>query len=102
MIIINLSFIFSLLAHIIPGLLLIAIVYIGDHPYACVALVTASLGFNGAATQTNLQNPHDLAPNLAGTIYSIVNFIGLTTGFITPLVTTYFTQEQVNSISEKC
>lgn len=55
--------IIKLLAHIIPGLLLILLTYVGSNPYVCVAIITLSLGFNGASTVTNLQNAQDLAPN---------------------------------------
>lgn len=83
-------------AHVIPGLLLAVICYIGDHPYICVALITFSLGFNGAATITNLQNSQDLAPNYAGSLYGIINFCATTSGFISPAVVGYFTAEQVS------
>lgn len=53
------------------------------------------MGSNGAATLTNLVNHQDLAPNYAGTLYGIANGIGNTAGFITPLVTAYFTQNGV-------
>lgn len=86
-------------AHIIPGLLLIAISYIGNRPYWCVAIITASLGMNGASTLTNLQNSQDLAPNFAGSLYSIINFVGTSTGFISPMVVGYFTQERVSIAS---
>lgn len=43
-------------AHILPGLCLIGLVYVGHHPYWCVAVITISLGLNGASTLTNLQN----------------------------------------------
>lgn len=46
---------------------------------------------------TNLQNSQDLAPNYAGTVYGIVNFVGTTSGFITPLVVSHFTAERVIS-----
>lgn len=85
-----------LTAHIIPGLLLLSLTYVGDNAYACVALITISLGSNGSATLTNLQNSQDLAPNFAGSCYSIINFIAFSSGFISPLVVGYFTQEQVN------
>lgn len=84
-------------AHVIPGLLLAVICYIGDHPYVCVALITFSLGFNGAATITNLQNSQDLAPNYAGSLYGIINFFATTSGFISPAVVGYFTAEQVSA-----
>lgn len=86
-------------AHVIPGILLLTLSYIGSRssPYVCVALISLSLGFNGASTMTNLQNPQDLAPNYAGTIYGIVNFVGTTSGFITPLIVSYFTAEKVKN-----
>lgn len=82
-------------AHILPGACLIGLAYVGHHPYWCVAVITISLGFNGASTLTNLQNAQDLAPNFAGTLYGIINFIGTTTGFLTPMVVGYFTKETV-------
>ncbi|KAJ6646704.1 Sialin [Pseudolycoriella hygida] len=90
---------FCIFSHIIPGLLLIGLTYVGSNPYVCVAMITLSLGFNGASTVTNLQNSQDLAPNYAGTLYGIINFCGTTTGFITPLVVGYFTQDR-NTIDE--
>lgn len=84
-------------AHILPGVLLIAIAYIGNHPYLCVAIITGSLGFNGASTLTNLQNSQDLAPNFAGSLYSVINFVGTSSGFISPMVVGYFTQERVRT-----
>lgn len=57
------------LAHVIPGLFLIALPYVSNRPYVCVTFVTLSLGFNGAGVMTNLQNSQDLAPNYAGTVY---------------------------------
>lgn len=76
---------FCIFSHIIPGLLLFGIPYIQDTS-TIVALLTLSLGFNGAATLTNLQNAQDLAPNFAGTIYSIINVVGMTAGVFGPMV----------------
>lgn len=69
---------------------MIGLAYVGHHPYWCVAVITISLGFNGASTLTNLQNSQDLAPNYAGTLYGVINFIGTTTGFLTPMVVGHF------------
>lgn len=86
----------NFLAHIIPGLLLLGLAFIGNNPYWCVAIITMSLGFNGASTLTNLQNSQDLAPNYAGTLYGAINFVGTTTGFLTPLVVGHFTETRVS------
>lgn len=46
-----------------------------------------ALGFNGAASISNLSNNQDLSPNFAGFLYGIMNTIGCTSGFIiSPLV----------------
>lgn len=89
----------TLLAHVVPGMFLVALPYVSDRPYVCVAFITLSLGFNGASTTTNLQNSHDLAPNYAATLYGFINTAGTTTGFITPLVVAYFTRDR-NTVDE--
>uniref|UniRef100_A0A182XA81 Major facilitator superfamily (MFS) profile domain-containing protein n=1 Tax=Anopheles quadriannulatus TaxID=34691 RepID=A0A182XA81_ANOQN len=88
------AFLFGTVAHIIPGLFLVGLIYIGFDPYVCVAIITLSLGFNGASTMTNLQNSQDLAPNFAGTLYGIINFVGTSSGFISPILVAHFTVQQ--------
>ncbi|CAG4956010.1 unnamed protein product [Parnassius apollo] len=83
---------FCLFSHILPGVLLILLVYTGCSTALSVTMITMSMGMNGAATLTNLQNHQDLAPNYAGTLYGIANFVGSTAGFITPMITAYFTR----------
>ncbi|KAL4708983.1 hypothetical protein ACJJTC_005844 [Scirpophaga incertulas] len=83
---------FCVFSHILPGILLVLLVYAGCSTTLSVALITMSMGFNGAATLTNLQNHQDLAPNYAGTLYGIANFVGSTAGFFTPMITVYFTK----------
>lgn len=87
---------FCLFSHILPGVLLVLLVYAGCSTALSVSLITMSMGFNGAATLTNLQNHQDLAPNYAGTLYGIANCVGSTAGFFTPMITAYFTSSGVN------
>lgn len=87
---------FSLSAHIIPGLLLFGFCFVDKNPYVCITLITLSLGFNGASTMTSSQNPQDLAPNYAGSVFGLANFFATTSGFISPLVVSYFTREKVS------
>lgn len=68
-----------------------------NNPYVCVALITLSLGFNGAAILTSGQNPQDLAPNFAASVYGLSNFFATMSGFISPMVVSYFTSEKVRS-----
>lgn len=84
-----------LTAHIIPGLLMFAVMFARCNKPFAIAMIMLSLGFNGASTLTNLQNCQDLAPNFAGTIYGLINFIGTTTGFITPAITSFITKDRV-------
>ncbi|XP_048479695.1 vesicular glutamate transporter 1 [Plutella xylostella] len=83
---------FCTFSHILPGVLLVLLVYSGCSTALSVALITLSMGFNGAATLTNLQNHQDLAPNFAGTLYGIANFVGSTAGFFTPMITAAYTR----------
>lgn len=74
---------------------MIILAYFGKDPYVCVAIMTISLGFNGAATASNLQNSQDLAPNYAGTLYGIINCVGTTPGIFSPIIVAAFTKENV-------
>ena len=38
---------------------------------------------------------HDIAPNYAGVTYGLVNFFGITSGFLAPLVAAHFTKYSV-------
>jgi MFS transporter, ACS family, solute carrier family 17 (sodium-dependent inorganic phosphate cotransporter), other len=57
-----------------------------------------SLGFNGAAVMTSAQNPQDLAPNYAASVFGFTNFFATMSGFISPLVVSYFTSERVSEL----
>lgn len=84
------------IAHILPGLLILSLCLIGENPFAAVAIMTMSLGFNGASALTNLQNGQDLAPNFAGSICALINFVGTTSGFISPFLVAHFTKDGVS------
>ncbi|KAK5641606.1 hypothetical protein RI129_010153 [Pyrocoelia pectoralis] len=86
-------------SHFLPGILLFTILCAGCNVTVCVILITLSLGFNGSSSITNIQNNQDLSPNFAGSIYGIINCIGGTTGFFTPMITGYLTAEQ-NGLKE--
>ncbi|XP_024936933.1 sialin isoform X2 [Cephus cinctus] len=74
----------TIFSHLIPGICLIAVGYLGcSFVWANFFLVLA-LGFNGAASISNLSNNQDLSPNFAGFLYGIMNTIGCTTGMIIP------------------
>lgn len=82
-------------AHVVPGLFLICIPFVGAEANTCVAFISLSLGFNGVSALTNVKNAQDLSPNYAATIFAIINCIGTSNGFIVPHIVTYFTSENV-------
>lgn len=47
---------------------------------------------------TSSQNPQDLAPNFAASVFGFTNFFATSSGFISPLVVSYFTSEKVSSL----
>lgn len=81
------SFFSFVAAHFLPGIFLILVGYVGcDLILANIFLVLA-LGFNGAASISNLSNNQDLSPNFAGFIYGIMNTVGCASGMIiSPMV----------------
>lgn len=87
-------YLFSL-AHITPGLLLVALTYLSTSPYMCVAVMALAYGFNGAVTQTSLSNSQDLSPNYSAFVLCIANTIGGLSGFVIPLVVAFFTKDNV-------
>ncbi|GAB0092061.1 sialin-like [Sergentomyia squamirostris] len=84
--------IFVIVSHILPGMFLLCLSFVKNTSLA-VALMSISLGFNGACVLTNLSNCQDLAPNYAGTLYGIMNTITTTAGFIAPLAVAAFTKD---------
>lgn len=67
-----------------------------DVPLAII-LIVLSLGLNGAATVSNLQNFQDLSPMFAATLFGIVKSIDSITGFLTPCVTAVITLKKVST-----
>lgn len=84
-------------AHIIPGCLMLLIIAARCNSAFAVALVTLSMGFNGASTLTNLQNCQDLGPNFAGTLYGLINVVATTSGPVIPMMISAITAEKVNT-----
>jgi MFS transporter, ACS family, solute carrier family 17 (sodium-dependent inorganic phosphate cotransporter), other len=60
--------------------------------------MTISLGLNGASTLTSGANAQDLSPNYAGSVFGIANFFATMSGFLSPLLVSFITQNQVRGI----
>ncbi|XP_066155290.1 sialin-like [Euwallacea fornicatus] len=84
---------FTVFSHIVPGLLLVGQTFVGCQATWVISLIALSLASNGASTITNLSNAQDLAPNFAGSLYGIVNCLGSTTGFLSPMLVGYLTAD---------
>ncbi|XP_076167524.1 sialin isoform X2 [Ptiloglossa arizonensis] len=77
----------TIFSHLIPGIFLILVGYVGCRFVLANIFLILALGFNGAASISNLSNNQDLAPNFAGFLYGIMNTIGSASGIIiSPLV----------------
>lgn len=77
----------TIFSHFLPGIFFILVGYVGCRFVLANIFLMLALGFNGAASISNLSNNQDLSPNFAGFLYGIMNTIGCTSGFIiSPLV----------------
>ncbi|XP_034176409.1 sialin isoform X2 [Osmia lignaria lignaria] len=77
----------TVFSHLIPGIFLILVGYVGCRFVLANVFLVLALGFNGAASISNLSNNQDLSPNFAGFLYGIINTIGGTSGMIiSPMV----------------
>jgi ACS family sodium-dependent inorganic phosphate cotransporter len=61
----------------------------------CILLMTLALGFNGASSLTSTANVQDLSPVFAGSAFGIINFFATMSGFLSPMVVSFFTRHQV-------
>uniref|UniRef100_A0A1B0CFZ1 Putative sodium-dependent phosphate transporter n=1 Tax=Lutzomyia longipalpis TaxID=7200 RepID=A0A1B0CFZ1_LUTLO len=91
-----LAFIFGSVAHILPGIFLASLCFIRD-AYACLAIIVLALSSNGSSCLTNMQNSLDLAPRFSSILFAIMNAIGTSSGFISPVLVTYFTEDGVST-----
>ncbi|XP_017789398.1 PREDICTED: putative inorganic phosphate cotransporter isoform X2 [Habropoda laboriosa] len=74
--------IFTTLAVLSPGLLMIIQANYGCDRVTSVSIFTIALTINGAVTAGYLGNCLDIAPNFAGTIFGIMNTLGSLGGFL--------------------
>nr|CAD7575082.1 unnamed protein product [Timema californicum] len=82
---------YTIFSHIIPGLLLVPIYFMGCDKWINMALVTVSFGINGASVGSVMANAVDLAPNHADAIYTLISCIGTSSGVFVPKIVGYIT-----------
>ncbi|CAD1470392.1 unnamed protein product, partial [Heterotrigona itama] len=77
----------TVFSHLLPGIFLLLVGYVGCRFILANIFLVLALGFNGAASISNLSNNQDLSPNFAGFIYGIMNTAGCASGIIiSPMV----------------
>ncbi|KAK2584281.1 hypothetical protein KPH14_006683 [Odynerus spinipes] len=76
----------TIFSHLLPGLFLILVGYVGCNLLLANVFLFMALGFNGAASISNLSNNQDLSPNFAGFLYGIMNTVGSTAGMVIPVM----------------
>lgn len=54
--------------------------------------------FNGAIITTAFENVYEIAPNFLGTISAVINFLLITPGIFVPMITGFFTSQDVLNI----
>nr|CAD7443032.1 unnamed protein product [Timema bartmani] len=82
---------YTIFSHIIPGLLLVPIYFMGCDKWINMALVTVSFGINGASVGSVMANAVDLSPNHADAIYTLISCIGTSSGVFVPKIVGYIT-----------
>lgn len=75
--------------------LLLGLSYSGCHPTLAIVFMILAVVIHGAASSGILAASIDLSPNYASLIMSISNTVTATTGFISPLIVGYSTNERI-------
>ncbi|XP_075232233.1 sialin [Lycorma delicatula] len=73
---------FTTIAVLLPGLLMILMIFYGCDRVGSVAIFTIALTINGAVTAGYLGNGLDIAPNFSGTIFGMANTLSSFGGFV--------------------
>lgn len=78
--------IFTTFAVMMPGLLMVAQVFLGCDRVSSVGIFTIALTVNGAVTAGYLGNGLDIAPNFSGTIFGMANTLSSFGGFLSTYI----------------
>ncbi|XP_063903804.1 sialin-like [Zophobas morio] len=78
---------FIIFSHFIPAACMFLIRAAGCNHAGVIGLLVLNQGFNGAVVVGHLISPQDLAPNFSGTVYGMMNLVGMTTGILVPSIT---------------
>ncbi|KAL2716096.1 sialin-like isoform X4 [Vespula squamosa] len=76
----------TIFSHFLPGIFLILVGYAECDLFLANVFLFFALGFNGAASISNLSNNQDISPNFAGFLYGIMNTFGSIASIIIPIM----------------
>ena len=82
----------------LPGITVAVLGYTTNSWIMCILVLSIGNGFKATAYMGHLGAIYDIAPTYAGTVYGIVNTVGNTTGFITPLIAAALTEYNIHDI----
>ncbi|XP_054268853.1 sialin-like [Macrosteles quadrilineatus] len=77
---------FTTFAVMVPGLMMIAQVFLGCDRVGSIVIFTAALTVNGAVTAGYLGNGLDIAPNYSGTIFGMANTLSSFGGWLSAYI----------------
>lgn len=83
----------------IPAISACLLGYTTDNWILCMAIMSLGMGFRAAQYSGHYQVCYDIAPKYSGTVYGMVNMIGNSAGFITPLLTSALTAHDPKDIT---
>lgn len=89
---------FNTLGMCIPALSLIILSFVSNNILVAIILFSLALGFTGAVNASVFISPLDVAPNYAGAISGLSNFIGTISSILSPLSFGYIVTDTVRNI----
>lgn len=85
-------------SQIIPGLLVVAVGYLGREIYSVLVLWFIAVTMITASYAGAMANIVDLAPNLAGPVLAFAQTIHMTASFLSPLVSGFILTDNVSNL----
>ena len=83
----------------LPGITVAVLGYTTHSWILCITVLSIGIGFRSAVYIGHVGAIYDIAPTYSGTVYGFINMIGRCSGFVTPLVTAYFTKENPRDVN---
>lgn len=89
---------FNTLGMCIPAFSLVILSFVSNNILVAIILFSLALGFTGAVNASIYISPLDIAPNYAGAISGLSNFIGTSSSILAPLSFGYIVTDTVRHL----